>query len=238
MDSTKQATVLRAMYRNGHPHEELSSAAMKSSSVRESITGRCIISEGSTSVDESAITGESISCRKQAGDKAVGITINKNGLHPHQSSARRSSDTTISRFTEARRRSQRQQAPHSRWPTPSLATRGRLLRHRHRLNHGISYGTSSSATAPTRPFSSTAIAVLSSPPLRLGPGNTGCHHGRPGKVLKRHPHQVRVKPETKLTPSTPSSWTRPVPLPKAARKSPTSCLTGSDEELVTLLLPP
>ncbi|MFC2282721.1 MAG: heavy metal translocating P-type ATPase, partial [Lachnoanaerobaculum saburreum] len=38
-----------------------------------------IIIEGSTSVDESAITGESIPVQKDKGDKLIGATINKNG---------------------------------------------------------------------------------------------------------------------------------------------------------------
>ena len=45
----------------------------------ESIPVDGIIIEGSTSVDESAITGESIPVQKDNGDKLIGATINKNG---------------------------------------------------------------------------------------------------------------------------------------------------------------
>ena len=45
----------------------------------ESIPVDGIIIEGSTSVDESAITGESIPVQKDKGDKLIGATINKNG---------------------------------------------------------------------------------------------------------------------------------------------------------------
>ena len=45
----------------------------------ESIPVDGIIIEGSTSVDESAITGESIPVQKYKGDKLIGATINKNG---------------------------------------------------------------------------------------------------------------------------------------------------------------
>lgn len=46
----------------------------------ESIPADGVIIEGSTSVDESAITGESIPVEKQVGDKVVSATINKNGF--------------------------------------------------------------------------------------------------------------------------------------------------------------
>ena len=45
----------------------------------ESIPVDGVIIEGSTSVDESAITGESIPVQKDHGDKLIGATINKNG---------------------------------------------------------------------------------------------------------------------------------------------------------------
>ena len=45
----------------------------------ESIPVDGIIIEGSTSVDESAITGESIPVQKETGDKLIAATINKNG---------------------------------------------------------------------------------------------------------------------------------------------------------------
>ena len=46
----------------------------------ESIAADGEIISGTTSIDESAITGESIPCEKQPGDRAVSATINKTGF--------------------------------------------------------------------------------------------------------------------------------------------------------------
>ena len=63
----------------------------------ESIPVDGIIIEGSTSVDESAITGESIPVQKYKGDKLIGATINKNGSVKIKASEV-GEDTAISRI--------------------------------------------------------------------------------------------------------------------------------------------
>lgn len=63
----------------------------------ESIPVDGIIIEGSTSVDESAITGESIPVQKDKGDKLIGATINKNGSVKIKASEV-GEDTAISRI--------------------------------------------------------------------------------------------------------------------------------------------
>lgn len=45
----------------------------------ESIPADGIITDGSASIDESALTGESIPCEKQAGDSVIGATVTKSG---------------------------------------------------------------------------------------------------------------------------------------------------------------
>lgn len=63
----------------------------------ESIPADGIVIEGTTSVDESAITGESIPVAKQVGDRVVSATINKNGFI-HFTADRVGENSTISQI--------------------------------------------------------------------------------------------------------------------------------------------
>ena len=63
----------------------------------ESIAADGVILSGKTSIDESAITGESMPVEKQAGDKAVSATINKTGFIKVRCT-RVGGDTTISQI--------------------------------------------------------------------------------------------------------------------------------------------
>lgn len=56
-----------------------------------------VITEGSTSIDESAISGESIPVEKAVGDKVISATINKNGFIKFKA-LRVGEDTTISQI--------------------------------------------------------------------------------------------------------------------------------------------
>lgn len=93
----KQATVLRNGIETVIPVEELVVGDEIVIRPGESIPADGIISEGSTSVDESAITGESIPVEKQTGDKVTSATINKTGFI-HIKAQRVGSDTTISQI--------------------------------------------------------------------------------------------------------------------------------------------
>ena len=93
----KQATVLRNGIETVIPVEELVVGDEIVIRPGESIPADGIISEGSTSVDESAITGESIPVEKQASDKVTSATINKTGFI-HIKAQRVGSDTTISQI--------------------------------------------------------------------------------------------------------------------------------------------
>lgn len=93
----KQATVLRDGKETVIPVEELAVGDEMVIRPGESIPADGIISEGSTSIDEAAITGESIPVEKQQGDSVTSATINKTGFI-HVRTSRVGADTTISQI--------------------------------------------------------------------------------------------------------------------------------------------
>lgn len=76
----KQATVIRDGTEKVIPAEELIPDDEIVVRPGESIPADGIITAGSTSIDESAITGESIPVEKQIGDKVISATLNKTGF--------------------------------------------------------------------------------------------------------------------------------------------------------------
>lgn len=76
----KTATIVRDGKEMEIPVEELVVGDILTIRPGESIAADGVIISGKTSIDESAITGESIPVEKQAGDKAVSATINKTGF--------------------------------------------------------------------------------------------------------------------------------------------------------------
>ena len=93
----KTANVLRGGVETTIPVEELVVGDEIIVRPGESIPADGTISEGTTSVDEAAITGESIPVEKQAGDSVTSATINKTGAF-HFIAKRVGSDTTISQI--------------------------------------------------------------------------------------------------------------------------------------------
>ena len=75
----KTATVIRNGMETVIPAEEVEPGDLLLVKTGESVPVDGIVTEGSGSVDESAITGESIPVDKQAGDKVIGATINQSG---------------------------------------------------------------------------------------------------------------------------------------------------------------
>lgn len=75
----KTARVLRDNQEKNVPVEEVKKDDVVIVKAGESIPVDGIIISGSASIDESALTGESLPVDKKEGDKAIGATINRNG---------------------------------------------------------------------------------------------------------------------------------------------------------------
>ena len=75
----KKATVVRDGVETVIPAEEVVKGDILIVKTGESVPVDGVLLEGSGSVDESAITGESIPVDKQVGDKVIGATINQSG---------------------------------------------------------------------------------------------------------------------------------------------------------------
>ncbi len=80
----KTATVIRNGVESVIPAEAVEKGDMLIVKAGESIPVDGVLLEGTASVDESAITGESIPVDKQSGDKVIGATINKSGYFKMQ----------------------------------------------------------------------------------------------------------------------------------------------------------
>ena len=75
----KTARVLRDNHEKNVPVEEVKKDDVVIVKAGESIPVDGVIISGSASIDESALTGESLPVDKKEGDKAIGATINRNG---------------------------------------------------------------------------------------------------------------------------------------------------------------
>lgn len=93
----KQATVIRDGQEVRIPAEQLQQGNIVLVKPGESIAADGVVIEGTTSIDESAITGESIPVEKQPGDKVVSATMNKAGSIRFRAE-RVGGDTTISQI--------------------------------------------------------------------------------------------------------------------------------------------
>lgn len=93
----KEATVLRGGVETVILVEDLAVGDEIVVRPGERIPADGIVSQGTTSIDESAITGESIPVEKQVGDKVTSATINTSG-YIHVTAQRVGNDTTISQI--------------------------------------------------------------------------------------------------------------------------------------------
>ena len=93
----KQAKVLRDGKEVTVPAEELVKGDLVLVRPGETVPVDGVIEEGQSSLDESAITGESIPVYKEVGDIAISATINQNGFLKIRAS-KVGEDTTISQI--------------------------------------------------------------------------------------------------------------------------------------------
>lgn len=93
----KTATVERGGMEIQVPVEEVQAGEILVVKAGESIPVDGVIVEGVSSVDESALTGESIPVEKQTGDKVIGATINKSGYFKMQAT-KVGDDTTLAQI--------------------------------------------------------------------------------------------------------------------------------------------
>lgn len=215
----KQATVLRNGVETVIPVEDLVVGDEIVIRPGESIPADGVISEGTTSVDEAAITGESIPVEKQVGDKVTSATINKTGFI-HITARRVGADTTISQIIKLVTKPAPARRPSPRWPIPSLATSSRPSS----LSPSLpaSSGTSSWASMPNLPSRRPSPSWSSPARAPWAWLHRLLSWSVQAKGLKTASSSNLAKPWKRPMPSIRSSWTRPAPSPKAGRKLRTS----------------
>ena len=209
----KQATVLRNGVETVIPVEDLVVGDEIVIRPGESIPADGVISEGTTSIDEAAITGESIPVEKQVGDKVTSATINKTGFI-HITARRVGADTTISQIIKLVDEASASKAPIAKMAdtisgyfVPAVITIAIITG---------SSGTSSWASMPNLP--SRRPSPSWSSPARAP---WAWLHRLPSwsalaKGLKTASSSNLAKPWKRPMPSIRSSWTRPAPSPRPA----------------------
>lgn len=93
----KMATVLRDGVEKEIPADDVRSGDILIVKAGDAIPVDGVITDGYSSVDESAITGESLPAEKHAGDKVTGGTINKSGYFKMEATAV-GADTTLAKI--------------------------------------------------------------------------------------------------------------------------------------------
>ncbi len=104
------ARVVRAGTETEMPAEEIQVGDLVIVRPGEKVATDGVVVSGSSSVDESMITGESLPVEKSAGDEVIGATLNKNGTLKIKAT-RVGSDTTLSQIAKLVEEAQASSAP-------------------------------------------------------------------------------------------------------------------------------
>jgi len=106
----EEATLLREERQIQVPVEEIEVGDLLLIRPGERIPIDGVVRQGSSTVDESMLTGESIPVEKQVGDKVVGATLNKNGML-HIEAEKVGQDTVLARIVKMVQDAQGSKAP-------------------------------------------------------------------------------------------------------------------------------
>ena len=153
-----------------------------------------VVVEGTSTLDESMLTGESVPVTKTAGDTVIGATINRTGTLVIKVTAA-GEDSTLAQIIRLVEEAQGAQAPMQRladrvsaWFVPAvLADRARDVHRLVRLRARRPGARPGHRHRDRRPHHRL--------PLRAGPGHTDRRHGRHRQGRRaRHPHRRRPGP--------------------------------------------
>lgn len=170
----KKATVVRNGVETVIPAEEVEKGDILIVKAGESVPVDGVLLEGTGSLDESAITGESIPVDKQAGDKVIGATINQSGYFRMRAD-KVGDETALSQIIKLV-----DEATSSKAPIAKLADKVAGIFVPIVIGIALLAMVVWLICGATFEFAMTiAVSVLVvSCPLRFGTGDSYCHHGR------------------------------------------------------------
>ena len=183
----KTATVERNGVESVIPVEEVQLGDVLIVKAGESVPVDGVVLEGTSSVDESALTGESIPVEKQAGDSVIGATINKSGYFKMRAT-KVGDDTALSQIVRLV-----DEATSSKAPIAKLADKVSGVFVPVVITIAVIATRSMAADGPQRGICAVHRYFRSRHqlPLRAGSRHADGHHGRHGpRRGERHPHQV------------------------------------------------
>lgn len=145
-----------------------------------------VILEGNTSIDEAAITGESIPVEKEPGSTVIAATINKAGFFKFRAT-KVGADTTLAQIIRLV-----EDASSSKAPIAKLADKISGVFVPVVIGIALAASIAGFSRARRRNLRSPSVSPCWSFPVPVRWVGTPCHHGGHGKRGgKRNPHQIR-----------------------------------------------